>query len=129
MNPSFLPTATHKVVGIAKATLALSLLVGLALTSFLFGREPASVAPLFDHSVCQYPDRASNPVDGCDNSDLVNPDSSDEIKGVVPPTTTSEIQKPVSHNIKTVEKPVEAVENTVYDGVLRDNFGNPIAGK
>lgn len=28
----------------------------------------------FDHSNCQYPDRWSNPVDGCDNSDPAVPE-------------------------------------------------------
>ena len=27
----------------------------------------------FDHSQCQYPDRTTNPPDGCDNSDPANP--------------------------------------------------------
>lgn len=27
----------------------------------------------FDHSFCQYPDRTTNPVDGCDNSDPCDP--------------------------------------------------------
>lgn len=30
--------------------------------------------PLFDHSNCQYPDRWSNPADGCDNSDPAVPE-------------------------------------------------------
>lgn len=30
--------------------------------------------PLIDHSDCQYPDRWSNPVDGCDNSDPAVPE-------------------------------------------------------
>lgn len=29
---------------------------------------------IFDHSNCQYPDRWSNPVDGCDNSDPAVPE-------------------------------------------------------
>jgi len=33
----------------------------------------AQVAP-FDHSDCQYPDRWSNPADGCDNSDPAVPE-------------------------------------------------------
>lgn len=28
----------------------------------------------FDHSTCQYPDRWTNPVDGCDNSDPAVPE-------------------------------------------------------
>lgn len=34
--------------------------------------QPAAAA--FDHSNCQYPDRWSNPVDGCDNSDPAVPE-------------------------------------------------------
>lgn len=30
--------------------------------------------PLIDHSNCQYPDRWSNPADGCDNSDPAVPE-------------------------------------------------------
>lgn len=37
-----------------------------------------STAPDFDHSQCQYPARATNPPDGCDNSDPACPA---EIKG------------------------------------------------
>ena len=33
----------------------------------------ASTAP-FDHSDCQYPNRLSNPVDGCDNTDPARPE-------------------------------------------------------
>lgn len=29
--------------------------------------------PAFDHSLCQYPDRTTNPVNGCDNSDPCDP--------------------------------------------------------
>lgn len=34
----------------------------------------ASQQEPFDHSNCQYPDRWSNPVDGCDNSDPAVPE-------------------------------------------------------
>lgn len=36
--------------------------------------QPASAAQPFDHSNCQYPDRWSNPVNGCDNSDPAVPE-------------------------------------------------------
>jgi hypothetical protein len=36
--------------------------------------QPASAAQPFDHSNCQYPDRWTNPVDGCDNSDPAVPE-------------------------------------------------------
>ncbi len=38
--------------------------------------QPASASQpsVFDHSNCQYPDRWSNPVNGCDNSDPAVPE-------------------------------------------------------
>ena len=36
--------------------------------------QPASAAPTFDHSNCQYPDRWTNPPNGCDNSDPAVPE-------------------------------------------------------
>lgn len=120
MTPSFLPTATHKAASFFRATVAIVALVGLALTSFLFGKEPAAVEPPFDHSVCQYPYRASNPADGCDNSDPAIVENTDEIKGVTYPVPVTQLtENAVSHNVETVEKPVEVV----------DNFGNPVKGK
>ena len=41
--------------------------------------KPVSAAPSFDHSNCQYPERWSNPADGCDNSDPAVPEC---IKGI-----------------------------------------------
>lgn len=37
--------------------------------------QPASASPAFDHSQCQYPDRTTNPPNGCDNSDPCDPAS------------------------------------------------------
>lgn len=36
--------------------------------------RPQPAAAAFDHSNCQYPDRWSNPADGCDNSDPAVPE-------------------------------------------------------
>lgn len=47
---------------------------GLVAYSLANATEPV----VFDHSNCQYPDRASNPPDGCDNTDPACPL---EIKG------------------------------------------------
>ena len=33
----------------------------------------AEKQPAFDHSGCQYPDRSTNPPNGCDNSDPCDP--------------------------------------------------------
>lgn len=45
--------------------------------TFIVGQQvpaPAAHAATFDHSGCQYPDRWTNPVDGCDNSDPAVPE-------------------------------------------------------
>lgn len=50
--------------------------------SFIAGQQvpaPAVQAQTFDHSQCQYPDRTTNPPDGCDNSDPCDPASA--VKG------------------------------------------------
>lgn len=124
MNLSFLPTTTHKITSFSKALIGLLLIAFFAGVAFLFPAMPINEQPaVFDHSQCQYPDRVTNPVDGCDNSDRANVDTVDDIKGISVPT---EPENAVSHNMETVDKPVESVE---YDGILRDNYGNPIKGK
>lgn len=53
----------------------------VSVSGWVFGVSNTSLAETskpFDHSQCQYPYRASNPVDGCDNSDPACPL---EIKG------------------------------------------------
>lgn len=40
---------------------------------FLWHDLARGLAP-FDHANCQYPERASNPPDGCDNSDPARPE-------------------------------------------------------
>lgn len=47
-----------------------SLVVLMVVGIFFYTKNnDVAAAPTFDHSQCQYPDRQSNPVDGCDNSD------------------------------------------------------------
>lgn len=42
---------------------------------FGLNSQPVSAQSLvFDHSNCQYPNRLSNPPDGCDNSDPARPE-------------------------------------------------------
>lgn len=58
------------------------LLIAILVIAFLFWIifDPANSskrfagAAAFDHSVCQYPNRLSNPANGCDNSDPANPE-------------------------------------------------------
>lgn len=47
----------------------------------------------FDHSQCQYPVRASNPPDGCDNSDPAEPEK--EVKGMATEQPAPQVTKPV----------------------------------
>lgn len=37
-------------------------------------RSAYAAEPAFDHSGCQYPERLSNPPNGCDNSDPARPE-------------------------------------------------------
>lgn len=59
-----------KVVCVVMALIAS---VGWSLAIYGMVRANQDAVP-FDHSQCQYPSRASNPVDGCDNSDPARPE-------------------------------------------------------
>jgi hypothetical protein len=48
-----------------------------ALSGWVFGLSNTTIAETtkpFDHSNCQYPNRLSNPPNGCDNSDPARPE-------------------------------------------------------
>ena len=70
---------TYKTGGIAEAgpAIIIGLLIGL-IAAQLVGTSPkptnAQQAAPFDHSQCQYPDRWTNPPNGCDNSDPAVPE-------------------------------------------------------
>jgi hypothetical protein len=52
------------------------ILLAFYATGYVIGQSnplPSVQAQSFDHSQCQYPDRTSNPVDGCDNTDPCDP--------------------------------------------------------
>lgn len=62
-------------VGLAGAAPIIGILVGLIAAQLIPVAKAETPAPVqFDHSNCQYPDRWSNPVDGCDNSDPAVPE-------------------------------------------------------
>lgn len=63
-----------KVITTIMLVVALS---GWSLVAYSLVRADIEPTP-FDHSVCQYPQRVSNPANGCDNSDPACPL---EIKG------------------------------------------------
>lgn len=60
--------------------------------------QPASAAQAFDHSNCQYPDRTTNPVDGCDNSDPCDPAQVKGGSGDCLPTGTAEKQEAIAEH-------------------------------
>lgn len=71
--------ATRIISGAGDAGIAIlvGLLVGLVAASLLPAQsrtQPARAAQSFSHEDCQYPERWSNPVDGCDNSDPAVPE-------------------------------------------------------
>jgi hypothetical protein len=87
------PTTTEII-----AILLIMLTVGL-LMLFLeaTGKLKANAAPAFDHSQCQYPERTTNPPDGCDNSDPANPYCA--VKGL--PEDCKEPEQPVQNTSPT----------------------------
>jgi hypothetical protein len=48
--------------------------------------QPTHLEQFFDHSQCQYPDRTTNPIDGCDNSDPCDPAATKGGSGECAPT-------------------------------------------
>ena len=69
---------------------------------------PESTKTTFDHSTCQYPERSTNPPDGCDNSDPCDPTN---VKGggtgeCTTPVPVS-VEIPMSQNITIPKKACE----------------------
>lgn len=60
-------------------SLSVGMLVGIVMTAGIMRIEQpqaraAEQPPKFDHSNCQYPERWTNPANGCDNSDPAVPE-------------------------------------------------------
>lgn len=77
-------------------------------------------APPFDHSDCQYPERLSNPPDGCDNSDPARPecmkfgteDCDLPYADGSLPIRNETVAPAASHEVKPSEKPLNCTEIT-----------------
>ncbi len=70
--------------------------------------QPASAAE-FAHSQCQYPDRTTNPPNGCDNSDPCDPAQVKGGSGDCLPTGTAEKQQAITeHNAPFNPAPAKA---------------------
>lgn len=82
------------------------------------GFEPAA-AQAFDHSQCQYPDRTTNPADGCDNSDPCDPENTKGGSGDCE-TTPEEIEQLCAGGAGRCEDKTEAdlpdPDRNYYDG-------------
>jgi hypothetical protein len=67
--------------------------------------QPANAAQTFDHSNCQYPDRTTNPPDGCDNTDPACPET---VKGGSGDCPESDNQQNIVENavIPTKTEPI-----------------------
>lgn len=52
------------------------LIIFALFVGYYLGRQEniARATTGFDHSQCQYPNRSSNPIDGCDNTDPARPE-------------------------------------------------------
>lgn len=68
----------------------------------------ASASTEFDHSQCQYPDRTTNPPNGCDNSDPCDPQSA--VKGGS--GECSDVKEPVVQPTTPVTAETSAPQNT-----------------
>ena len=101
--------------------LALAALAILVLASFLLlsrGKAASEQVPTpsnvaFDHPNCQYPNRNTNPPNGCDNSDPACPETIKLGYDCYPPGEAPAVEGtpdiPVSQNTETGDKPVETV--------------------
>lgn len=86
---------------IIPALLTLSVVLGIIFGIILYNVSVGAVEEIqkFDHSQCQYPNRLSNPPDGCDNTDPAQPEcmkggtESCEIKPVEIPPVIIEKEK------------------------------------
>jgi len=85
--------------GLYKWLIIAIIVIGLVYVTWAFTtlRDIVGAIP-FDHATCQYPERRSNPPDGCDNTDPARPEC---MKGGTE-NCTIPIEQPI-------EKPIENV--------------------
>lgn len=102
---------TYKTGGIADAgpAIILGLLIGL-IAAQLVGTTPkptsAQQSAPFDHSQCQYPDRTTNPPNGCDNTDPCDPANVKGGSGDCTPIGTAEKQEAIAEHSAPFQEPV-----------------------
>jgi len=82
----------------------------------------AQQAP-FDHSNCQYPDRWSNPADGCDNSDPAVPEC---IKAI---STQQAEQECIANFVKQHDQEAEAEPVATTPATAEQNIYSTCGGK
>lgn len=98
-----LPTTTHRyplIILIIAALIVFGWFVVFALRT-----SRIDAAAEFDHSHCQYPERTTNPPNGCDNTDPCDP--ANAAKGGSGDCSDKPQEVPVSHNTPILAPPVE----------------------
>lgn len=95
-------------------TILIVVLIALALY-FLYVPPKAIAAEPFDHSTCQYPNRLSNPVDGCNNTDPARPEC---MKYGTEDCTDLSAEKVVSQPVSEIK-----IDSTALDEVISSCSG------
>lgn len=93
------------------AFLPAMILLAFYAAGYVVGQQtPASTvqAQSFDHSQCQYPDRTSNPVNGCDNSDPCDPANVKGGDGSCKPVEQTTPAEPVQVPVQPLTQPEQA---------------------
>lgn len=95
------------------AFLPAMILLAFYAAGYMVGQQtPAATvqAQSFDHSQCQYPDRTSNPVDGCDNSDPCDPANVKGGDGSCKPVEQPKPAEPVQQPTQPVTQPEQPAD-------------------
>lgn len=87
--------------------------------------QPASASQgvVFDHSNCQYPDRWSNPANGCDNSDPAVPEC------IKASTTQAGEQECIAAFVKQNEQTIVSTSTTSTTLELKQSTTNQCGDK
>lgn len=107
------PTTTHKY---PRLRYILSVVLLMVFTVAVLLMIKANAAQ-FDHTQCQYPQRSTNPIDGCDNTDPCDPaDAAKGGSGMCCDIQRCTTENVTSQNVADTELPQFSVEKPVDDG-------------
>lgn len=93
---------------------------------FLAYNYTARASEPFDHTQCQYPDRLSNPPDGCDNTDPARPECMKvgtedcsipkPVEQVPEPTKAENVAPAPSHAVEAAPEPEVFADDLTFVG-------------